>query len=79
MALPSDSSTRNTYALALLRIGVGILFLIFGHTKFSAQLSLFTVAFNSGLTNFSKAGLTLSWCPFCAALSSRMPRPSLSL
>jgi uncharacterized membrane protein YphA (DoxX/SURF4 family) len=33
MALPSDSSTRNTYALALLRIGVGILFLIFGQYK----------------------------------------------
>ncbi len=33
MALPSDSSIRNTYALALLRIGVGILFLIFGQYK----------------------------------------------
>ena len=33
MALPSDSCTRNTYALALLRIGVGLLFLIFGQYK----------------------------------------------
>jgi thiosulfate dehydrogenase (quinone) large subunit len=33
MALSSDSNTRNAYALALLRIGVGILFLIFGQYK----------------------------------------------
>jgi uncharacterized membrane protein YphA (DoxX/SURF4 family) len=33
MALPSDPRTRNTYALALLRIGVGLLFLIFGQYK----------------------------------------------
>ena len=33
MALPSDSCTRNTYALALLRIGVGLLFMIFGQYK----------------------------------------------
>ncbi len=33
MSLPSDPSTRNSYALALLRIGVGILFLIFAQYK----------------------------------------------
>jgi thiosulfate dehydrogenase [quinone] large subunit len=33
MALTPDTSTRNSYALALLRIGVGILFLIFGQYK----------------------------------------------
>jgi len=33
MALTFDPSTRNNYALALLRIGVGILFLIFGQYK----------------------------------------------
>ena len=33
MGLTSDSSARNNYALALLRIGVGILFLIFGQYK----------------------------------------------
>jgi thiosulfate dehydrogenase [quinone] large subunit len=33
MPLPSDHGSRNTYALALLRIGVGILFLIFGQYK----------------------------------------------
>jgi thiosulfate dehydrogenase [quinone] large subunit len=33
MTRTSDPSTRNSYALALLRIGVGILFLIFGQYK----------------------------------------------
>jgi len=33
MTLTSDPSSRNTYALALLRIGVGIFFLIFGQYK----------------------------------------------
>jgi uncharacterized membrane protein YphA (DoxX/SURF4 family) len=33
MKLPSDPGTRNNYALALLRIGVGVLFLIFGQYK----------------------------------------------
>jgi len=39
MALTPDTGTRNTYALALLRIGVGILFLIF------AQYKVFGTAF----------------------------------
>ncbi len=33
MTLPSDPAARNSYSLALLRIGVGILFLIFGQYK----------------------------------------------
>jgi thiosulfate dehydrogenase [quinone] large subunit len=33
MTLPSNAGTRNSYSLALLRIGVGILFLIFGEYK----------------------------------------------
>ncbi len=33
MTLSSDPSTRNSYALALLRIGVGVLFLIFAQYK----------------------------------------------
>jgi uncharacterized membrane protein YphA (DoxX/SURF4 family) len=33
MALPSDPTTRNTQALAMLRIAVGVLFLIFGQYK----------------------------------------------
>jgi len=41
MTLTSDSSIRNAYALALLRIGVGILFLIFGQYKvFSTTFTL---------------------------------------
>jgi thiosulfate dehydrogenase (quinone) large subunit len=33
MTTTSDPNIRNTYALALLRIGVGVLFLIFGEYK----------------------------------------------
>jgi thiosulfate dehydrogenase (quinone) large subunit len=33
MTLPSDPGARNSYSLALLRIGVGLLFLIFGQYK----------------------------------------------
>jgi thiosulfate dehydrogenase [quinone] large subunit len=41
MTLTSDAGTRNTYALALLRIAVGILFLIFGEYKvFGTQFTL---------------------------------------
>jgi thiosulfate dehydrogenase [quinone] large subunit len=41
MKLTSDSSVRNGYALALLRMGVGILFLIFGQYKvFSTAFTL---------------------------------------
>jgi thiosulfate dehydrogenase (quinone) large subunit len=41
MTRPSDPGTRNSYALAVLRIGVGILFLIFGEYKvFGTQFTL---------------------------------------
>jgi len=33
MILPSSADTRNSYSLAVLRIGVGILFVIFGQYK----------------------------------------------
>jgi len=33
MTFPSDPGTRNSYSLAMLRIGVGILFLIFAQYK----------------------------------------------
>jgi hypothetical protein len=33
MTFPSNAGARNGYSLALLRIGVGILFLIFGQYK----------------------------------------------
>ncbi|HUE57850.1 MAG TPA: DoxX family membrane protein [Candidatus Udaeobacter sp.] len=41
MSTQSDSSARNTYALALLRIGTGIFFLVFGEYKvFGTQFTL---------------------------------------
>jgi thiosulfate dehydrogenase (quinone) large subunit len=41
MTSPTDSGTRNTQALAVLRIGVGLLFLIFGEYKvFGTQFTL---------------------------------------
>jgi uncharacterized membrane protein YphA (DoxX/SURF4 family) len=41
MSPQSDSSARNTYALALLRIGTGIFFLVFGEYKvFGTQFTL---------------------------------------
>jgi len=41
MTLPSDAGTRNTYALAALRIAVGVFFLIFGQYKvFGTQFTL---------------------------------------
>ena len=41
MTFPSDAGTRNTHAFAVLRIGVGVLFLIFAEYKvFGAQFTL---------------------------------------
>jgi thiosulfate dehydrogenase (quinone) large subunit len=41
MTLPSDAGLRNSQALAVLRIGVGILFLVFGEYKvFGTQFTL---------------------------------------
>jgi thiosulfate dehydrogenase (quinone) large subunit len=41
MTSPADSGARNTQALAVLRIGVGLLFLIFGEYKvFGTQFTL---------------------------------------
>lgn len=41
MALPSDPAPRNTQAIAMLRIAIGILFLIFGQYKvFGTQFTL---------------------------------------
>ena len=41
MTQPADPDARNTYALAFLRIGVGLLFLIFGQYKvFGTQFTL---------------------------------------
>jgi len=79
MALPSHLDTRNTHALALLRIGVGLLFLIFGQYKVFGTAFTLHGGFQSWITNSSKAEPTRSWCPFSANLSCRMPRRLLSL
>ena len=56
MALPSDSSTRNTYALALLRIGVGILFLIFGQYKVFGTAFTLQGGFQFWISKFLEGG-----------------------
>jgi thiosulfate dehydrogenase [quinone] large subunit len=41
MALPTDAGTRNTHAMAVLRIAVGIFFLIFAEYKvFGTEFTL---------------------------------------
>jgi thiosulfate dehydrogenase [quinone] large subunit len=41
MALPTDAGTRNIYAMAVLRITVGIFFLIFAEYKvFGTEFTL---------------------------------------
>jgi hypothetical protein len=41
MSLQSESSARNNYSFALIRIGVGIFFLVFGEYKvFGTQFTL---------------------------------------
>jgi thiosulfate dehydrogenase (quinone) large subunit len=57
MALPSDSSTRNTYALALLRIGVGILFLIFGQYKVFGTAFTLHGGFQFWINKFLEGGV----------------------
>jgi uncharacterized membrane protein YphA (DoxX/SURF4 family) len=56
MALPSDSSTRNTYALALLRIGVGLLFLIFGQYKVFGTAFTLHGGFQFWINKFLESG-----------------------
>jgi uncharacterized membrane protein YphA (DoxX/SURF4 family) len=57
MTLPSDTGSRNSYALAALRIGVGILFLIFGEYKvFGTQFTLHG-GFQFWINKFLEAGV----------------------
>jgi thiosulfate dehydrogenase [quinone] large subunit len=56
MALPSDPSTRNTYALALLRIGVGLLFLIFGQYKVFGTAFTLHGGFQFWINKFLESG-----------------------
>src|SRR5258705_3246211 len=56
MKLTSDSSIRNGYALALLRIGVGILFLIFGQYKVFGSGFTLHGGFQFWINKFLEAG-----------------------
>ena len=56
MTLPSDHGSRNTYALALLRIGVGILFLIFGQYKVFSTAFTLHGGFQFSINKFLEGG-----------------------
>jgi len=56
MALTPDTSTRNSYALALLRIGVGILFLIFGQYKVFGTAFTLQGSFQYWINKFIEGG-----------------------
>ena len=56
MALPSHLDTRNTHALALLRIGVGLLFLILGQYKVFGTAFTLHGGFQSWINKFLEGG-----------------------
>jgi thiosulfate dehydrogenase [quinone] large subunit len=56
MTVPSDPATRNSYALALLRIGVGIFFLIFGQYKVFGTSFTLHGGFQFWINKFLEAG-----------------------
>ena len=56
MTLTSDLGIRNTYALALVRIGVGILFLIFGEYKVFGTTFTLHGGFEYWINKFLEAG-----------------------
>jgi len=56
MTLPSNAGTRNSYSLALLRIGVGILFLIFGEYKVFGTTFTLHGGFQFWINKFLEAG-----------------------
>jgi uncharacterized membrane protein YphA (DoxX/SURF4 family) len=56
MTLTPDPGTRNSYALAMLRIGVGILFLIFGQYKVFGTAFTLHGGFEFWINKFLEAG-----------------------
>jgi thiosulfate dehydrogenase [quinone] large subunit len=56
MTLPSNAGTRNSYSLALLRIGIGILFLIFGQYKVFGTTFTLHGGFQFWINKFLEAG-----------------------
>src|SRR6266705_3529904 len=57
MALTLESGTRNSYALALLRIGVGMLFLIFGQYKVFGTAFTLHGGFQFWINKFLEGGV----------------------
>ena len=57
MTLSSDAGTRNSYSLALLRIGVGILFLIFGQYKVFGTAFTLHGGFQFWINKFLEGGV----------------------
>ncbi len=57
MTLPPDAGTRNSYSLALLRIGVGILFLIFGQYKVFGTAFTLHGGFQFWINKFLEGGV----------------------
>jgi len=57
MTLPSEAGTRNSYSLALLRIGVGILFLIFGQYKVFGTAFTLHGGFQFWINKFLEGGV----------------------
>jgi thiosulfate dehydrogenase (quinone) large subunit len=57
MALSSNAGSRNGYALALLRIGVGILFLIFGQYKVFGTAFTLHGGFQFWINKFLEGGV----------------------
>ena len=56
MTLPSNAGTRNSYSLGLLRIGVGIFFLIFGEYKVFGTTFTLHGGFQFWINKFLEAG-----------------------
>jgi uncharacterized membrane protein YphA (DoxX/SURF4 family) len=56
MSQHSDPGTQNTYALAVLRIGVGLLFLIFGEYKVFGTAFTLHGGFQFWINKFLEAG-----------------------
>jgi thiosulfate dehydrogenase (quinone) large subunit len=56
MSLPSESSARNKYSIALVRIGVGIFFLVFGEYKVFGTQFTFHGGFQFWINKFLEGG-----------------------
>jgi uncharacterized membrane protein YphA (DoxX/SURF4 family) len=57
MSLPSDARTRNTYGLGVLRIGVGVLFLIFAEYKVLGSQFTLHGGFQFWINKFLEGGV----------------------